>query len=159
MELRQYLKQVASGLESPVEPGKIFNSVFYGNDYEANAQAADEAAYPMVQIVPPLSSGVNISTVNGRQVDRWNIFIYFSDIQKNEDEQGGGMDQTAEQNDVIIERMRQAAKLYVDALNKSRLFEQITKVDFKHVSFKFDATTTGVLAFFTLVEKPGVIYC
>lgn len=153
MELKDYLKQVAADLQHPSELNNIFNSVFYGSDYETNAQSSDDALYPLCQVLPPLASGVDINPVNGKISDRWQIFIFFADLQP------GNMDQTAEQNDPIIQAMRSAAKLYISKLNKSGLFHPITKAEFKHLTFKYDATTAGILAFFTLVEKPGTIYC
>ncbi len=153
MELKDYLKQVATDLQHPGEPDKVFKTVFYGNDYETNAQSADDNDYPMCQILPPLASGIDINPVNGKMSDRWNVFIYFNDIQP------GNMDQTAEQNDLIISAMREAAKRYINTLNRSGFFGSITKAEFKHLTFKFDATTSGILAFFTLTEKPGIIYC
>jgi len=153
MELKDYLKQVAADLEYPTVAGKIFNSVFYGNDFETNAQSSDDAIYPLCQIVPPLSSGIDIHPLTTKNKDRWNVFVYFCDIQPE------NMDTTAEGNDDIIQRMRNAAKVYINKLNRSGFFDPITKAEFKHITFKFDATTAGVLMFFTLSERPGVIYC
>lgn len=130
-----------------------FNSVFYGSDFETNAQAADDAKYPMCQIVPPLVSGTDISPRTGRGRDRWTVFVFFCDKQPND------VDTTAEQNDVIIHNMRQQAISYVNLLNKDGRFSLITTVEFKHLFFKFDATVSGVLAMFTLKDTTGEIFC
>lgn len=153
--LVEQLKEIAFQLGVEQTGEHVFNkhSVYYGNDFEANAQQTDDGFYPLCQIVPPLASSVTISPMNGKNKSSFSQFIFFCDIQPK------NMDAIAIENDDIIQRMRAVAIQYINDLNKTGRYELITKVEFKHVTFKFDAAVSGVLAFFTLKDKQGLIYC
>lgn len=154
MNIKDILKQTAENLVVDQSTGHhVFMSTYYGNDFEANARATDDALYPMCQIVPPLASSSVISPRTGRFTDSFSQFVFFCDIQPK------GMDAIAEENDLIISRMREAAKRYVHNLVKTGSFDVVQKVEFKHLFFKYDSVVCGVLAFFTLKDKTGLIYC
>ncbi len=157
MDIKQVLEDFATNLK--VDGATVFPSVFYGNDFETNARAADDATYPMCQIVPPLASGIDLNPKTGSQKDRFSVFIFFCDKHKSGEADSTDIDSTAVQNDIVIKRMRAAVKQYVADINNSGQYEQITKVDLKHVFFKFDAVVAGLLAFFTLKELEPTKYC
>lgn len=146
INLKDILKQAATDVGG-------FPSIFYGNDFETNSREADNAKYPMTQIVPPITGGADISQKTGRARYRWAVFVFFCDIQPE------NMDATGEQNDEIIRRMQHKAVDYVNVLNRSGQFDYIDKIEFKNLTFKYDSAVSGTIAMFNVKDKTGEIYC
>lgn len=145
---------LAIGTNLTVNEVPVFNTVFYGDKYEANNRSTDDKLFPQCQVAKILSGGFDVSKTTGKQTDKWNVFIFFCDQTVNTQ-----LDTTAVLEDEVIERMRIAAKHYFANLVKSNLFEVPTKVEFKILSFQFDASAAGVLAYAALTERHGSIPC
>lgn len=152
MAIKDDLMGVGSNLKVAGVP--IFKAVFYGDDYEANNSKTDDTAYPLCQVAKILTAGFDVNPKTGSYTDKWNIFIFFCDKTENTD-----LDTTADLNDEVIERMRNAAKLYFRDLFATGLFELVTKVELKSLFFNKDASMSGVLAFFTVKERRASIIC
>lgn len=148
MDIKTELKTLALSLADSNGAG-IFGGAYYGSDFEMNMN--DDTEFPLVHIQQILSSGADVSLTTGSMNNRWNLFILFAD--KTE------LEVTADQNEVIVNDMRNKALIYINALSKSGLVKPISKIEFKHLFFKFDFTVTGVLAFFQVTEKLATPIC
>lgn len=149
MEIIPLLKNYAQNLT--VDNEKAVKSVFFGNDYETNIKSPG-TLYPMCQLVPILSSSVNISKF-GIMTNQWEIFVFFCDVQPK------GIDSTADDNDPIIVAMRKAGVMFAGNLSVSPEFEPVNRINFQTLFFKFDSLVSGVLVNFTLKEKNGFRIC
>lgn len=149
--IKDKLKSIADAVE--LDNTVVFASVFYGSNFETNAKA-DDAVFPMCQIVQILSSGFTINPVGAGCKDNYNVFIFFCDKTPDTD-----LDTTGELNEAVIEHMRIACKRFIGDVNKDGSFGIVTKVDLKHIYFKFDASVSGILAFFNVVDLTGKKLC
>ena len=119
-------------------------SFFYGTDYEANMQA-DDAAFPMLHVQTIVNSGAELSATTGAARKTWPLFLFFC--------QRTDLDLTTDQQEAIAEQMKDLAIAYVAAINQTRQYDQVNKIQFKHLSYKFDAAVCGVLTMITLRDK------
>ncbi|RKR84898.1 hypothetical protein BDD43_5151 [Mucilaginibacter gracilis] len=125
-------------------------SFFYGTDYEANIQA-DDAAFPMLHVQTITNSGAELSATTGAARKTWPLFLFFC--------QKGDIDLTTDEQDAIAEQMKDLAIEYVARLNKTRQFDEVSKIQFKHLYYKFDMCVCGVLTMITLRDRSGYAVC
>jgi len=121
-------------------------SFFYGTDYEANLQA-DDAAFPMLHVQTIVNSGAELSATTGVARKTWPLFLFFC--------QQANIDSTTDQQEAIAEQMKDMAIAYVARINQTRQYDHITKIQFKHLFYKFDSAVCGVLTMITLRDKKG----
>jgi hypothetical protein len=125
-------------------------SFFYGTDYEANIQA-DDAAFPMLHVQTIVNSGAELSDITGAARKTYPLFLFFC--------QKGDIDMTTDQQDAIAEQMKDLAIEYVARINQTRQFDHVSKIQFKHLFYKFDMAVCGVLTMITLRDKKGYAVC
>ena len=143
MTIQQTLQTIASQQTS-------IASFFYGTDYEANLQA-DAAAFPMLHVQAITNSGAELSATSGAARKTWPLFLFFC--------QQSDLDVTTAQQDAITEQMKDLAIEYVARLNATRQYDAVSKVQFKHLFYKFDSAVCGVLAMITLRDRSGYGVC
>ena len=125
-------------------------SFFYGTDYEANIRA-DDAVFPMLHVQTVTNSGAELSATTGAARKTWPLFLFFC--------QQGVIDLTTDQQDAIAEQMKDLAISYVAAINQTRLYDEVSRIQFKHLYYKFDNSVCGVLTMITLRERSGYAVC
>ena len=125
-------------------------SFFYGTDYEANLQA-DDAQFPMLHVQTITNSGAELSATTGAARKTWPLFLFFC--------QKADIDLTTNQQDIITEQMKDLAIAYVAAINRTRRYDEVAKIQFKHLHYKFDSCVCGVLTMITLRDKSGYAVC
>jgi hypothetical protein len=121
-------------------------SFFYGTDYEANIQA-DDAAFPMLHVQTIVNSGAELSETTGAARKTWPLFLFFC--------QKGDIDMSTDQQDFIAGQMKNLAIEYVARINQTKQFDHVSKIQFKHLFYKFDMSVCGVLTMITLRDKKG----
>ncbi len=119
-------------------------SFFYGSDHEANMQA-DDATFPMLHVQTIINSGAELSETTGAARKTWPLFLFFC--------QKGDIDITTGQQDDIVEQMKEMAIEYVARINKTKQFDHVSKIQFKHLFYKFDMAVCGVLTMITLRDR------
>jgi hypothetical protein len=119
-------------------------SFFYGTDYEANIQA-DDAVFPMLHVQTIVNSGAELSETTGAARKTYPLFLFFC--------QKGDIDMTTDQQDTIAEQMKDMAIDYVARINQTKQFDHVSKIQFKHLFYKFDMAVSGVLTMITLRDK------
>jgi hypothetical protein len=125
-------------------------SFFYGTDYEANMQA-DDAVFPMLHVQTVVNSGAELSATTGAARKTWPLFLFFC--------QNADIDLTTDQQDAIAEQMKDLAIEYVARINQTRQYDEVSKIQFKHLYYKFDMAVCGVLTMITLRDKSGYAVC
>ena len=125
-------------------------SFFYGTDYEANLQA-DDAQFPMLHVQTIVNSGAELSATTGAVRKTWPLFLFFC--------QKADIDATTNQQESIAEQMKDLAIEYVARINQTKQFDQVNKIQFKHLYYKFDSAVCGVLTLITLRDKSGYAVC
>jgi len=119
-------------------------SFFYGTDYEANIQA-DDAVFPMLHVQTIVNSSAELSETTGAARKTYPLFLFFC--------QKGDIDITTDQQDAIAEQMKDLAIDYVARINQTKQFDHVSKIQFKHLFYKFDMAVCGVLTMITLRDK------
>jgi hypothetical protein len=125
-------------------------SFFYGTDYEANIQA-DDAIFPMLHVQTIVNSGAEFSDETGGVRKTYPLFLFFC--------QKGDIDMTTEQQDVTAEAMKDLAIEYIARINKTKQFDHVSKIQFKHLFYKFDMSVCGVLTMINLRQKKPFGVC
>ena len=149
MSTNQLPLQGAGGLlQTLASQQPAIASFFYGTDYEANMQA-DDAAFPMLHVQTITNSGAEISASTGAARKTWPLFLFFC--------QKGDIDLTTDQQDATCEQMKDLAIEYVARINQTRQYDEVSKIQFKHLYYKFDMCVCGVLTMITLRDRSG--YC
>ena len=141
--LKQQLQTIAAQQSS-------IASFFYGTDYEANLQA-DDAQFPMLHVQTIVNSGAELSATTGVARKTWPLFLFFC--------QKADIDATTDQQESIAEQMKDLAIEYVARINQTRQYDQVSKIQFKHLFYKFDSSVCGVLTMITLRDKNGYAVC
>ncbi|MBW4889856.1 hypothetical protein KXQ82_09020 [Mucilaginibacter sp. HMF5004] len=119
-------------------------SFFYGTDYEANIRA-DNASFPMLHVQTIVNSGAELSGITGAARKTYPLFLFFC--------QNADIDITTDQQDTMIEQMKDLAIAYVARINQTGLFDHVGKIQFKHLFYKFDMAVCGVLTMISLRDK------
>ena len=146
----QSLKHMKDFLQTIATNQTSLASFFYGTDYEANLQA-DDAQFPMLHVQTIVSSGAELSATTGAARKTWPLFLFFC--------QKGDIDITTNDQETICEQMKDLAIEYVARINQTRQYDEVAKIQFKHLYYKFDMAVCGVLTMITLRDKSGYAVC
>lgn len=119
--------------------------LFAGWD-EANIKM-DAVTFPVCLDILPVSG--TLQTKAGLFRDAPNCLLLFCDK--------SNIDYDAPSDQVIVERMKTYAMMFIEAVNNSGMFESVsTSTPYQVMYNRFDVTTTGVAISLTLQETAGI---
>lgn len=132
------LKEIAQ------EQFKDFSYVF-DNWYDADAKL-ERLEYPAILCVMPTSGQTEI--INGRIYDTEDVAIAFLDLAPRGAE--------GEDNEEVYTRMKVAGARFIQAINNSKQFDPIDRIDYSIICEQLATIVSGVMYTMKLTQRIGV---